>query len=484
MKKTSYTKTPAIILVLMVLSLIASACGGGATPVPTKDVSTLQTQAAQTIVADLTLNAPPPSEAPPVTAEASQAPPPGPTPDPNIPVAVIPTATPGEPSAIADYNNIIYSGPGDDYVVYAVFVGSQTAEVVGKSEDGGWWAISVPVAPSGAGWVDADWVTVRNADNVETLPTPPVPATVEMVPPSSDDPQATAIANVYVRTGPAVNYPAYGIADAGASARVIGKSEDGQWWVVRLNPENVGVGYGWVQAQFTQASNVSDVQTIQNPETHASVPPSTPGTSEATATATDYINVRSGPGLNYLVLGVAAPGATGEVSGKSADGAWWQVVIPTQYAVSGYGWVSASYTTTRNTEDVPVVEAPTPPPIVGPTPPPASGTACALVSQTPEDGTEISTDTLFNSAWVLQNTGTTTWDQAEVDVRYLGAVDNVQLHLGADVYDLFTSVEPGNTYSFTVPMIAPFNNGTYGEVWEFVQGNQQLCQFYIYINVP
>jgi hypothetical protein len=52
------------------------------------------------------------------------------------------------------------------------------------------------------------------------------------------------------------------------------------------------------------------------------------------------------------------------------------------------------------------------------------------------------------------------------------------------VYDLTSTVEPGNTYNFSVPMIAPFNTGTYGEVWEFVQGSQQLCQFYVYIDVP
>jgi hypothetical protein len=49
---------------------------------------------------------------------------------------------------------------------------------------------------------------------------------------------------------------------------------------------------------------------------------------------------------------------------------------------------------------------------------------------------------------------------------------------------LTTCVEPGNTYSLTVPMIAPFNARTYGEIWEIAQGNQQICQFYVYISVP
>ncbi len=67
-----------------------------------------------------------------------------------------------------------------------------------------------PSCPTGAGWVDAAWVTVSNADGVAVLPTPPVPPTVEMVPPEPTDPQVLTLANVYLRTGPGTNYPAYG----------------------------------------------------------------------------------------------------------------------------------------------------------------------------------------------------------------------------------------------------------------------------------
>jgi uncharacterized protein YraI len=212
-KNKSFTVT---FILLIVTALILGACAPAPTAAPTQDTASIQTQAAQTVVADLTQNAPPPpTQAPPPTAVPTQAPPPGPTPDPNIPVAVIPTPAPGDAAAIANYNTTIYSGPGTNYVVYAAFNGGSTAKVVGKSEDGLWWAISVPVAPTGSGWVDAGWVTVSNVDGVAVLPTPPVPPTAEMVPPGPTDPQAMAIANVYVRSGPATNYPAYGIAPAG-----------------------------------------------------------------------------------------------------------------------------------------------------------------------------------------------------------------------------------------------------------------------------
>jgi uncharacterized protein YraI len=478
MKKNIHTRIFAVVILLVVLSLLSSACSTPApTAVPTQDISLVQTQSAQTVVADLTQKAPP-------TATATVAPS-GPTPNPSIPVAVVPTADPSGPSAVANYNTVIFSGPGTNYVVYGAFVGSQTAVVVGKSEDGGWWAINVPVAPNGNGWVSAASVTVKNADNAAVLPTPPVPATTEMVPPGPTDPQGTVIANTYIRSGPATNYPAYGIAPAGSTGLIIGKSEDGQWWVVRLNPSNVGVGYGWVSAQYVTTVNTASVQTIKNPDTYPVVTPVPPAAGAPTGTATEYLNVRSGPGTNYPVLAVAPPGATGEITGKSADGAWWQVKIPTQYSSTGLGWVSASYVIPQNAGSVPVVAAPPAPPTVAATAiPPTSGSGCVLVSQSPADGTTYTIDTPFTTTWVLKNTGSSAWDQNSVDLSYVGAYNNVQMHTGSDLYDLTANVNTGATYNFSVSMIAPFNQGTYGEMWQVQQGSQVLCQFYVYITVP
>jgi len=478
MKPKNNLRISELCILLAVLSLIASACAPSApTAAPTQDVGMVQTQSAQTVVADLTQKAPPPATA---TAAPS-----GPTPNPSIPVAVLPTADPSGPSAAAKYNTTIYSGPGTDYVVYGAFLGGQTAVVVGKSEDGSWWAVNVPVAPNGNGWVSAASVNVRNADNVAVLPTPPIPPTTEMVQPGPTDPQATTIANTYVRTGPAVNYPAYGIAPTGTTGLVIGKSEDGQWWVVRINPQKVGVGYGWVSAQYVTTANTANVQIIQNPDTYPVVKPDPPAAGAPTGTSTEYLNVRSGPGTNYPVLVVAPPGSTGEIIGKSSDGAWWQVKISNQYSSTGAGWASASYVIAQNTGSVPVVAAPPAPPTVAATAvPPTSGSGCTVVSQTPADGTQVTISQPFNTTWVLKNTGSNGWDQNNVDISYVGAYNNVQLHTGSDLYDLSANVNTGATYNFTVSMIAPFSGGTYGEEWQVQQGNQVLCQFYVYITVP
>jgi uncharacterized protein YraI len=491
MMKVKYKHIFVTFIVVMLMTLIVSACAPAPTAAPTQDTSAIQTQAAQTVVADLTANAPPPPTQPPATqpppptsAPTEAPPPPGPTPDPNIPVAVVPTPASGEPAAVALYNTTIFSGPGENYVVYAAFLGGATAKVTGVSEDGLWWVISVPPAPNGQGWVSGAWVAVSGAEGVPQVPTPPVPPTAEMVPPEPEDPQAMAIANVYVRTGPGTNYPAYGIAPAGNTGRVIGKSEDGEWWVVRLNPDTVGAGYGWVMAEYTQAYNVESVQTIATPPAPETVAPPPPPEGVPVATAVDYVNVRSGPGTNYPILAVAPPGASAEVSGKSSDGAWWQVKIPTEVSPDGFGWVSADWVVTQNTESVPVVEAPAAPAPVPTAPPPStSATGCQLVSQSPADGTVFSPGTSFNTTWVLQNTGTTKWDQNEYNLQYLGAAANIPLHQGPDGYDLTSTVEPGWTYNFSVPMIAPFEPGVYGELWHLALSNQTVCQFYVYITV-
>lgn len=463
-------KTFALVLTL---GLVLSACGPEPTPAPTQDVSAVQTQAVADAYATQTAMAPTPI-----------APPPGPTPNPALPVAVVPTAVAGQPSGIANYNTAIMSGPGTNYAFYSVLLGGVTVQVVGVSQDSQWWVISVPPAPNGQGWVSAAYLTTSGAEAVPVVPTPPVPPTTAMVPPEPGDPQATALDNVYVRNGPGTNYPAYGIALAGTTGRVLGVSQDGAWWVVRVDPTVVGAGYGWVMVQYTSYSNTQGVQVIANPPPAAPVAPAPPPAGAPVATAVDYVNVRTGPGTTYPVLGIASPGASAEVSGKSADGAWWQVKIPTQYVASGFGWVSASYVVTVNTDSVPVVDA-APPPVVESTPVPPATVACQLVSQSPADGSTYTIGSPFTTTWVLQNMGSANWEQSVYDVRFTGAVNNVGLHTGADMYDLTFTVDPGQTYSFSVPMLAPTYMGQYGEAWEIVSGDGTVaCYFYIYITVP
>jgi heat shock protein HslJ len=111
----------------------------------------------------------------------------------------------------------------------------------------------------------------------------------------------------------------------------------------------------------------------------SSVDPVEPEAGEPTATVTapPGANVRTGPGTEYPIIGVAPFGATGRVVGVSEDGGWWAIFIPG--APDNQGWVSDSTVEVENVENVPVIPAstlptePTPQPLPTATLPPSSG---------------------------------------------------------------------------------------------------------------
>ena len=331
------------------------------------------------------------------------------------PVDILPTAAPEEATLTARENVRVRSGPSQQYPIYTKMVGGETAKLLGVSADGTYYAVDVPVVAPNTGWVDANFADVSGVEGLPVIKSPPVPPTSAFVGVQEGDPTIIAADAVFVNTGPGEQYPAYGIVEAGSKGLAIGVSEDGLWWVVRINPEIVGDGYGWVQKEFVTTENVGDDLTvIKNPplpETGQLPPPDTNG---PYAIAADYINVRSGPGTNYPVLGYAAPTASAEVSGKSADGQWWQVKVSTVFSADGFAWVHGAYVNVFNVENVPVVEAP-PVSSVPPTNPeiPEGSYFCVLVSQDPLDETVLEAGETFNMSWEVQNIGEATWTAAD-----------------------------------------------------------------------
>ena len=69
------------------------------------------------------------------------------------------------------------------------------------------------------------------------------------------------------------------------------------------------------------------------------------------------VNCRLGPGTGWIVLSGLSVGASAQITGKSGDSGWWQVVDPLN---SGRRcWVATSVTSTAgNVAGIPVVEAP------------------------------------------------------------------------------------------------------------------------------
>ena len=145
---------------------------------------------------------------------------------------VVPTAAPGVPTVTADVNVNIRSGPGTEYPVIGILAQGLSAEVIGVSADGTWWAIKYPPARNGQGWVLGQYVTAENTENVPVLPPPPVPTPTTAPPVIITDWKGEYYDNrdlrgapVEVRNDPEINFdwtgqpPAQGIAPENYSVR-------------------------------------------------------------------------------------------------------------------------------------------------------------------------------------------------------------------------------------------------------------------------
>ena len=210
------------------------------------------------------------------------------------PSAPPPTYPPVEPEAPASgaptvtaltYVNV-RSGPGTNYPILGVAPTGTTGEVTGISPDGGWYA--------GESYYLAG--TDRHSLGVSGLchslqpqqhrlsrwyPSAPAPPPVTAPPPASGAPTAMALEAVNVRSGPSTDYPVYGVAQAGASAPVVGKSQDGAWVVVTISTSIAPDGQGWVSAAYVQLSGatLADLPVVQPPAMPPEVvpPPPAPG---------------------------------------------------------------------------------------------------------------------------------------------------------------------------------------------------------------
>lgn len=92
------------------------------------------------------------------------------------------------------------------------------------------------------------------------------------------------------------------------------------------------------------------------------------------------VNVRTGPGTAYPIIGQLQTGDTTRIAGRSADAGWWQIIYPPNS--DGLGWLSATLVqVNEQAAGVPIVAAP---------PPPATNTPVPTPTFTPVPAAEIS----------------------------------------------------------------------------------------------
>lgn len=81
------------------------------------------------------------------------------------------------------------------------------------------------------------------------------------------------------------------------------------------------------------------------------------------------VNIRSGPGLNYNVIGTLNANTAMPIAGRNADASWWQITMPNDVR----GWVSNAVVSASNTQGVAAADAP-PAPKAAPVAQPAADT--------------------------------------------------------------------------------------------------------------
>jgi hypothetical protein len=142
---------------------------------------------------------------------------------------------------------------------------------------------------------------------------------------------------------------------------------------------------------------IATVTATATPEPPTATVPTIP----SLKTLTD-LNVRSGPGFDYDLIGLLPSGTTAEIIGRSEDQQWWQIRFAP--VAEGVGWVSAdpAYSSAINVANIPVVPAP---PLPTPTPtdtPTATPTATVVPPTATPTATSTHTPTATGEPTVIQ----------------------------------------------------------------------------------
>ena len=161
-------------------------------------------------------------------------------------------------------------------------------------------------------------------------------------------PYLTAGTLVEIRSRPGVDSPVAAILEQGAVAEVVGVSEDGAWWAIRVPYlEN---GKGWVPAERVVAQNTSGVDVLGDEGAVIEQVTKTPAIAQAIAD----VNIRSGPGMDFDKVGMLKNGTSAEILGADPQNLWWFISV---IDVEGLeGWVAIDYVIARDAEDVPIID--------------------------------------------------------------------------------------------------------------------------------
>lgn len=221
----------------------------------------------------------------------------------------------------------------------------QQVYVTGQNSTATWYQVQWAY---GTGWVSAQHLAVSggtiqvvlvDADGQGGM----VVGEVDAIPMTAPAPYGIVMAAyLNVRSGPSINNTILGQVYGGQELPITGQSTDGRWYEVTTQ-----IGSGWVFADYLLPRNEygSLPDTTDNQQTSGLVGP-------VGIVNTGALNLRTGPGSHYTVVGTLAGGAEGIIIGRNRDWSWWLMETD-----AGTGWASSLYIVVRgDTYGVPYAE--------------------------------------------------------------------------------------------------------------------------------
>jgi SpoIID/LytB domain protein len=234
----------------------------------------------------------------------------------------------------------VRSGPATGYSVVTSLNNGAKVTITGQSAD--WWRVDLGSGKTG--FVSGAFITLDAGSTTPAAPTTPVtpPPTTPATPatPTTPTTPATPTAKtgtvntpgtyLNVRSGAGTNHSILGSLKHGASVTITGES--GTWYTLSYNGKTAYVSKSFV--------TVSTSTTTPPPATPAT--PTTPAAPTTTAgtvnTPGTYLNIRSGAGTTYTVVGSLKHGQAFTITGES--GSWYTLSYNGKTA-----YVSKSYVT-------------------------------------------------------------------------------------------------------------------------------------------
>jgi uncharacterized protein YgiM (DUF1202 family) len=239
--------------------------------------------------------------------------------------AVQPAAAQTSTSLAATVTNAYYlntrTGPGVSYPVHQRLSYGQQITLIGRNASATW----VQIQSGAVEWVNAYYVYTYG--NVASLPISTATGTTST---TTGQGIAAVVAYAYylnTRTGPGPTYPIHQRLSNGQQITLIGRNANGSW--VQLQSGAVE----WVNAAYLQiSSSVLGLPISSSVGTSGSAPV------YGTISGVFFLNVRTGPGVTYPVVGQLAAGNQVGLIGRNANTSWVQL-----QAGGAQQWINARY---------------------------------------------------------------------------------------------------------------------------------------------